>query len=446
MQIDPWGSSQYQDYARLRDEFGIEAFTDDLLEGLPEPPTLLARGVVFGHRGFKQVRDAIRGGDPWGVMTGLMPSGPMHFGHKMVIDQVIYYQQKCGADVHVGVADFEAFATRGFSVKDAQELAIEQYVKTYLALGLSPDKGEVYFQTKRSRVKDLAYEASLKTNLSEMRSIYGFEDSTSLAHVNAPLIQAGDILHIQREEFGGPRPTLVPVGVDQDPHIRLTRDLAQRMRLYSVKVTDDGRRGIFLKTGKAFEDKEKALLDSAEQILKNLGFAELERNDPYRAIYVKGASRDDLADIDAALAKTEPRRGGTGFIQPAATYHRFLTGLDGGKMSSSRENSAIFLHDTVKDAQKKMGRAKTGGRETVEEQRAHGADPDACSVYEMFHYHLMDDDKELVETYRKCKAGDLLCGECKARGKELIELKLGDIQERRNAVDDAQVKEILAED
>jgi tryptophanyl-tRNA synthetase len=106
MKIDPWGASQYQDYGRLRDEFGIEPFTDELLEGLPEPPMLLKRGVVFGHRGFQTVRDAIRGGDPWGLMTGLMPSGPMHFGHKMVIDQVIYYQRAGGADVTIGIADF----------------------------------------------------------------------------------------------------------------------------------------------------------------------------------------------------------------------------------------------------------------------------------------------------------------------------------------------------
>lgn len=446
MQIDPWGSSQYQDYGRLRDEFGIEPFTDELVEGLPEPHHLLTRGVIFGHRGFPQVRDAIRGGDPWGLMTGLMPSGPMHFGHKMLIDQVIYYQQKCGADVHIGIADFEAFATRGLTIEDARTLAIEEYVKTYIALGLTPDTGEIYFQTKRSRVKDLAYEAGLKVNLSEMRAIYGFSDSTSLAHINAPLIQAGDILHIQNEEFGGPRPTLVPVGVDQDPHIRLTRGIAQSMRLYSVKRTEDGRHGVFLKTDKRYEDQEKALLDAAEATLKNLGFADLERNDKYRAIYVKGASNSDLADIDIALAKTEPRRGGHGFIQPSSTYHRFQTGLDGGKMSSSRPNSAVFLSDDLKTAVKKMGSAKTGGRQSAEEQRRLGADPDNCSVYEMYVYHLMDDNQELLETWRDCKSGALLCGQCKMRGKELIELKLGDLQERKNAVSDEDVKAILSED
>jgi tryptophanyl-tRNA synthetase len=44
------------------------------------------------------------------------------------------------------------------------------------------------------------------------------------------LIQAGDILLPQLKDFGGPKPTVVPVGVDQDPHLRLTRDLAFKFR------------------------------------------------------------------------------------------------------------------------------------------------------------------------------------------------------------------------
>jgi tryptophanyl-tRNA synthetase len=39
--------------------------------------------------------------------------------------------------------------------------------------------------------------------------------------------------------------------------------------------------------------------------------------------------------MDAALAKTEPQFQGYGFLPPAATFHRFMTGLTGEKMSSS---------------------------------------------------------------------------------------------------------------
>ena len=63
-----------------------------------------------------------------------------------------------------------------------------------------------------------------------------------MAHVQAPLVQAGDILHPQLDEFGGIRPIVVPVGVDQDPHLRLTRGLASKSNWFNI--TPDKTRGL----------------------------------------------------------------------------------------------------------------------------------------------------------------------------------------------------------
>jgi tryptophanyl-tRNA synthetase len=60
-----------------------------------------------------------------------------------------------------------------------------------------------------------------------MKAIYG---EHHMGIYLSALIQAGDILLPQLEEFEGPIPTVVPVGVDQDPHLRLTRDLAFKLR------------------------------------------------------------------------------------------------------------------------------------------------------------------------------------------------------------------------
>jgi len=38
------------------------------------------------------------------------------------------------------------------------------------------------------------------------------------------------MLHPQLPEFNGPIPTVVPVGIDQDPHIRLARDISRRIK------------------------------------------------------------------------------------------------------------------------------------------------------------------------------------------------------------------------
>jgi tryptophanyl-tRNA synthetase (EC 6.1.1.2) len=268
----------------------------------------------------------------------------MHIGHKMVVDQLIWYQKK-GAEIYIPIADMESYSARGVDFETSRKLAIEEYITNYIALGLDfEDKDfHIYLQSENDKVKDLGYKLAKKVNLSELKAIYGFSNSTNLAHTYVPLIQVADILHPQLEEFGGPKPTVVPVGADQDPHIRLTRDMAER----------------------------------------------------FKSTYQ--------------------------FISPSSTYHRFITGLTGDKMSSSKPKTAIFLSDSPEVALKKLKTAKTGGKETLEEQKETGGVPEECVVYEMLLYHLIPDDEKLKEIYRNCKEGNIMCGECKQNAALLVE-------------------------
>ena len=426
MIIDPWSSATYQDYARLRDEFGIEEFDDSLWKDLPKPHKLLRRGIVFGHRDFQLIKDSIQNNKPWAILTGLMPSGKMHLGHKMVIDEVIYYQS-LGADIFIAVADLESYGTRGYSLEETKKLALDEYILNYIALGLKPEKCRIYYQSKNQDVKDLTFLLGKKVNWSQMVATYGFDGSTNMTHIMSPLIQTGDILHVQLEKYGGVKPVLVPVGVDQDPHIRLSRDIAQSHRIFNVTKTKDGRIGVFVK----IEDNIIKLLDKAEITLKKLQFQKLKRITEYKAIYIEDANENDIQKIDIEFARIEPSLGGYGFIQPSSTYHRFMTGLTGEKMSSSKPESAIFLTDTPKEADKKIKQAKTGGAITLEQQKKEGGKPDQCVVYELFLYHLIEDDKELQNIYLSCKKGEKMCGNCKKYASELMGKKLEDLNKQR---------------
>jgi len=438
MKIDPWSSTTYQDYARLRDEFGIEEFTENNWKDLPHPHKLLRRGIVFGHRNFKIIHDAIRKKKPWAILTGLMPSGKMHLGHKMVIDEVIYYQS-IGADIFIAVADIEAFATRGLTLEQTKELAVNEYIKNYIALGLRPENCHIYFQSENQDVKDLGYTLAKKINWSTMVATYGFDGSTNMAHIFSPLVQTGDILHVQLEKYGGVRPTLVPVGVDQDPHMRLSRDIAQAHRLYNVTVTKDNKIGVFVKVD---TDIDK-LLDNAEEILRKLNFKELKRITEYKAIYIQKVQEEDIPKIDEALAKSETKFGGYGFIQPSSTYHRFITGLTGDKMSSSKPESAIFLTDSPKIAAKKIMNAKTGGAVSLEAQKKEGGKPEECMIYELFLYHLIEEDKELQDIHTSCKNGQRMCGNCKKYAAQLMEKMLTNVQEKRKTAEN-KIKQYLS--
>ena len=422
LKIDPWSATDYSDYTHLREQFGIQEFKKEHWKALPHPPLLLRRGIVFGQRDFYRVTQAIHNKKKWAMMTGLMPSGKMHLGHKMVIDQVIYYQS-LGADVFIGIADIEAYATRGYTLSEAKKVALDEYITSYIALGLQPCK--IYFQSQQKEVTDLGYILGKKTNWSELTAIYGFTGATNMAHVFAPLIQCGDILHVQMKEYGGPRPTLVPVGVDQDPHIRFTRDIAQSHRLYNVTVAKDGKPGIFVKGKK---DSEK-LLDKAQEVVQKKGYS-IKRITKYNTLYIQDKNID-MDAIDRELAKIEQEYGGYGFILPSSTYHRFMTGLTGEKMSSSKPQTAIFLTDKPDEAQKKIQSAKTGGAISLAEQRKHGGNPNKCVVYELFFYHLLPDDKHLTEIYKKCRNGEQRCGDCKKLAIEMITKFLEELARKR---------------
>ena len=86
--------------------------------------------------------------------------------------------------------------------------------------------------------------------------------------------------------------------------------------------------------------------------------------------------------------------------------------------------------------------AKTGGAVTLEEQKKYGGKPDECVVYELFLYHLIDSDKDLLEIYNKCKKGEKMCGECKKHAAQLMEKFLLDFQEKRQKAKD-KIKDYL---
>jgi tryptophanyl-tRNA synthetase len=460
LQIDPWSSHQFADYEKLRDEFGLESF-EPIVDELPDPPAIFERGIVFAHRGFEPVRRAIQYGDDWAVMTGLMPSGNMHFGHKMVLDQVEYFQS-IGAEVFIGVADLEAYATRGIDLDEGREVAIEEYAKNYLAIGLDPDRAQVYFQSKRSQVQKLAFLLADHVNLTKMQKLYGFGGEDEMSHILSPIVQAADILHPQLPENGGARPVLVPVGVDQDPHLRLARDLAEATRLFGVTTIDDdgpAHLGVSLKVtedernldriARRLDVDRKAivgeLLDRAANVIRDVGFADVEIDENYRVIEIPAAREADRHAIDVPLAQLEQELGELGFVAPASTYHRFMSGLTGDKMSSSEPETAIFLSDTYEEAADKINQAKTGGKPTAAEQREEGANPYACPIFGMYTYHLMPDDEDLEDIETRCKGGDILCGECKGIARERAHTFLDEHQTQR-AENEDKVTELVRDD
>lgn len=226
IKIDPWASLEVKNYDKVMKEFGIDRI-GELYTKLPLRHHYFSRGIIFGHKDFDRIVKAIKEKKTFVMMTGLMPSGKFHLGHKIVADMIIYLQ-KLGAECYVAVADIEATLTRGIKREEAREIAIEQYLLNYIALGLNSKKTRFYFQSEGStEYNNLSKYLSKKTTFNELNAIYG---SLAPEKIVSAFTQVADILHPQLKENGGPKPVIVPVGLDQLPHINLTRDIASRMK------------------------------------------------------------------------------------------------------------------------------------------------------------------------------------------------------------------------
>lgn len=338
--IDPWNFQDIKDYRKLMDEFGIKPF-QSLIKDIPDPPLFMRRNIIFGHRDFERILRCIKEREGFCVMTGLMPSGKFHLGHAMLVQELIYYQ-KLGAKIYLCAADLEAYNVRRIPLEKLRKIAVEEYLLNYIALGLNPENCDFYFQSQRSKdfKKSNAYYrliglSARRVTFNEMEAIYGEITPGKMVSV---LTQISDILHPQLPEFEGLKPVLVPVGIDQDPHIRLTRDIASRFS----------------------------------------------------------------------------RSGEFQFILPSSTYHRFVPGLKGGKMSSSDPNSYITLTDSPESIREKIIKhAFSGGRGSIKEHREKGGIPEIDVCYNLLYMMFEPSDKRIREIYEEYKNGSLLTGELK---------------------------------
>jgi tryptophanyl-tRNA synthetase len=394
-EINPWSSNQTIDIDKLFSEFGIEPICTVLSE-LPEIPYFMRRGIVLGQRDYRQIASAIRNKLPFHVLTGFMPSGHPHLGHLMVMKEVVWHVEQ-GGNGYVTIADREAHAVRGTSWEQCQEFG-KEYLACLYALGF---EGTTYFQSRNNRLKDLAFEAATKVNFSELSAIYGFSPETNLAHAESVITQVADILYPQVDRQ--PAPTIVPVGIDQDPHIRLTRGVAHKMRMFTVEERDGY---VSVRSKNAPE----AALDAIHRV-----FSHSKKYEGHVDI-----RREACADVSQKVREIELTYGGFGFFTPSSTYHIFMPGLTGGKMSSSIPESTIGFFEPEATVRKKVMSGITGGRMTLEEQKRLGGEPEKCSLYLLNLFHMVTDDSELQRIRTRCVQGEITCGQCKKETAERV--------------------------
>lgn len=321
-------------YPQKVEEFRVKTL-DRFIQYHPNPSRLMKMGVTFAHKDLESIAEAMASSEPWAVVSGLNPSGPLHLGHKQIFDELLWFQEQ-GAEVYIPITNDESYVVdKTKSLAESRKIAYELVIPSIIAMGFRPEKTHIFVDSDYLDIYNIAMDLSKHISLSRVFGVFGFgkdeEGENPGTFFYRGGVQLAQILLPQYEEFGGSKPTLVPVGIDQNPYIQLARDVARK--------------------------KE--------------------------------------------------------FIPPATIFTKFAHGLDGkGKMSSSRPDSAIFLTDDLKTAEKKLKTAYTGGSVIASFQRKYGGIPEICPVYTTRTYHFESDNR----VAEKCSSGETICGECKKEG------------------------------
>lgn len=165
------------------------------------------------------------------VLSGIRATGQMHLGNYLgVLERFAELSRDPTRQCYFFIADLHTLTTS----KEA-ELIREQapkIVTDMLAAGVDPEKAVLYIQSRVPVVTELMWYLACLAPAGEVERLPTFRDKAAKHpdDVNVglfayPILMAADIL--------GPRADFVPVGVDQKPHLELTRELARKFnRLY----------------------------------------------------------------------------------------------------------------------------------------------------------------------------------------------------------------------
>lgn len=225
--VTPWHVEGDIDYDKLTKRFGTEKISSGLLARIEkiagEGHFMLRRGVFFSHREMDRILDDYEKGDRFFLYTGRGPSGHTHIGHLVPWVFARWLQEKFDVNMYFQLTDDEKFFSKqDLTLEDTKKFALENALD-FVALGFDPKKTKIIINTRDIKaLYPIAAQVAKKINFSNAKATFGFTNETNLGMIFYTSLQSAPC-------FIEDRPVLIPLGVDQDPHFRLTRDIAPKM-------------------------------------------------------------------------------------------------------------------------------------------------------------------------------------------------------------------------
>jgi tryptophanyl-tRNA synthetase len=171
------------------------------------------------------------------ILSGMRPTGKLHLGNLHgALKNWIELQESGKYDCFYFVADWHAITSEYSSTEGIKDNIINMVID-WLAAGLDPKKSTLFVQSAIKEHAELFLLLSMITPLAwlernptykEMKSELSSKDLSTFGFLGYPVLQAADI--IMYKAYG------VPVGVDQLPHVELTREIARRFNFLYKEI------------------------------------------------------------------------------------------------------------------------------------------------------------------------------------------------------------------
>jgi len=165
------------------------------------------------------------------VLSGMRPTGPLHLGnlHGALLNWVDMQETY---DCFFFIADWHAL-TSDYEDPSLISGYTREIIKDWLSAGLSPEKSTLFVQSDVKEHAELFLIFSMITPVPWLERNPTYKDQmiqlnnkdlTTFGFLGYPVLQAADIIMYKANG--------VPVGVDQVPHVEITREIARRFNYF----------------------------------------------------------------------------------------------------------------------------------------------------------------------------------------------------------------------
>jgi tryptophanyl-tRNA synthetase len=161
------------------------------------------------------------------VLSGMQSSGKLHIGNLVgALSNWVKIQDTY--DCYYFIADWHSLTT-GYADPSSIKESTKDLLINFLAAGLDPEKCTIFIQSRVLEHAELHLLLSMITPLGWLERVPTYKekqqelqerDLSTYGFLGYPLLQTADII-IYRAKY-------VPVGIDQVPHLEISREIARR--------------------------------------------------------------------------------------------------------------------------------------------------------------------------------------------------------------------------